>query len=159
MGNSSVSAELQRYFETERRQINRLIDEYRPLLARLAAREPDGIERSALAAMLHSFYTGVENIFKRIATASDGGLPDGRNWHRDLLASMARPGAHRPAALSQAARLALRPYLDFRHVFRHGYGFDLQWEKMSGLVRGCEETWRLVQKDLAEFMAALNRED
>ena len=134
------------------------MDEYRPLLARLAAREPDIIERSALASMLHSFYTGVENIFKRIAIASDGGLPGGHNWHRDLLASMAQPGARRPAALSLAARLALRPYLDFRHVFRHGYGFDLQWDKMARLVRGCEETWRLVQRELAEFMAALDRE-
>ena len=153
-----MSAELRGYFETECRQIDRLMDEYRPLLARLAAREPDNIERSALAAMLHSFYTGVENIFKRIAIALDGGLPDGQNWHRDLLASMARPGAHRPAALSQAARLALRPYLDFRHIFRHGYGFDLQWDKMAGLVRGYEEAWRLVHKELAEFMAALDRE-
>lgn len=153
-----MSAELRGYFETECRQIDRLMDEYRPLLARLASKEPDNIERSALASMLHSFYTGVENIFKRIAIASDGGLPDGRNWHRDLLASMAQPAAHRPAALSPAARLALRPYLDFRHVFRHGYGFDLQWDKMASLVRGCEETWRLVQKELAEFMAALDRE-
>jgi hypothetical protein len=153
-----VSDDLRGYFETECRQIDRLMDEYRPLLARIAAREPDNFERSALAAMLHSFYTGVENIFKRIAIATDSGLPGGQNWHRDLLSSMAQPGAHRPAALSPAARLALRPYLDFRHVFRHGYGFDLQWDKMAGLVRGCEETWRLVQKELAEFMAALDRE-
>ncbi|MCX5677463.1 MAG: hypothetical protein NTX87_20980 [Planctomycetota bacterium] len=152
-----MSAELRGYFETECRQIDRLMDEYRPLLARIAALEPDNFERSALAAMLHSFYTGVENILKRVAIASDGGLPDGQNWHRDLLASMAQPGAHRPAALSQATRLALRPYLSFRHVFRQGYGFDLQWDKMAGLVRGCEETWRLVQRELAELMAALDR--
>jgi hypothetical protein len=108
--------------------------------------------------MLHSFYTGIENILKRIAVALDGGLPKGENWHRDLLASMAKPGAHRPAALSPAARLALRQYLGFRHVFRQGYGFDLQWEKMSGLVGQCEATWRLVQAELAAFLAARDRE-
>ena len=154
-----MSADLRRYFETECRQINRLIDEYRPLLARIASREPDVIERAALAAMLHSFYTGIENTLKRIAAAWDGGLPAGENWHHDLLASMAQPSAHRPAALSQAARLALRPYLGFRHVFRQGYGFDLQWEKMSRLVCKCEETWHLVQKELAEFITAMDRED
>ncbi len=29
----------------------------------------------------------------------------------------------------------LRPYLAFRHVFRHAYAFDLNWKKMEPLVR------------------------
>ena len=33
---------------------------------------PTEIELSALAALLHSFYTGVENVFKRVAMELDG---------------------------------------------------------------------------------------
>jgi len=154
-----VSDELRLQFDAECRQIDRLIDEYRPLLARIATREPDAYERAALAAMLHCFYTGVENILKRVAVVCDGGLPTGENWHRDLLVSMARPGGRRPAAISESARRALRPYLGFRHVFRQGYGFDLQWGKMSGLVQNCEPTWRAVQQELSAFIDRLGSEN
>jgi hypothetical protein len=158
MGNWSVSSELRQQFDFECQQIDRLMDEYRPLLARFDKREPDAFERAALATMLHSFYTGVENILKRVAVACDGGLPAGENWHRDLLASMVRPGDRRPGAISETARQALRPYLGFRHVFRQGYGFDLQWDKMSPLVRNCEQTWRLVQPELSAFLNHLDPE-
>lgn len=46
--------------------------------------KPDPIERSALAAMLHAFYTGVENILKRIALGINGRLPEGEFWHLDM---------------------------------------------------------------------------
>ena len=50
--------------------------------------------------MLHSFYTGVENIFKRIALEIDGELPSGDYWHRQLLERMTEPGMSRPAVIS-----------------------------------------------------------
>ena len=68
--------------------------------------------------MLHSFYNGVENIFKRIALELDGQLPNSRTWHRDLLNAMARPGPSRRAVISEELRDHLNEYLNFRHVFR-----------------------------------------
>jgi hypothetical protein len=152
-----VSARLRRQIEVEREQVNRLLDIHRPLLAKCAGLAPDPIERSALAAMLHSFYTGIENVLKRIAVECDAGLPQGDTWHRALLDAMTRPGPRRPAAISQATRDALRPYLDFRHVFRHAYSFDLRWEKMSALVTRCEQTWRNVEGELTAFLDRLDR--
>jgi hypothetical protein len=43
-----------------------------PLLAQCRNTAPTEIELSALAALLHSFYTGVENIFKRVTVELDG---------------------------------------------------------------------------------------
>jgi hypothetical protein len=51
-------------------------------------------------------------------------------------------------------RDALRGYLDFRHVFRQAYSFQLQWEKMSPLVLGCEETLRRLEVELDAFFEA-----
>jgi len=42
-------------------------------------RAPDPIETPALGAMLHGFYNGVENIFKRVAVHCDGGPPRGQD--------------------------------------------------------------------------------
>jgi hypothetical protein len=55
----------------EREQLHRLLDNCRPLLQGCTANPPNDVELIALAAMLHSFYNGVENIFKRIAEEFD----------------------------------------------------------------------------------------
>ena len=54
-----------------------------PLLSQCRETTPTDIELSALAAALHSFYTGVENIFKRVALELDAQPPQGESWHRD----------------------------------------------------------------------------
>jgi hypothetical protein len=152
-----VSDRLRAQVAVEREQLNRLLAAHRPLLAKCAAQAPDTIERSALAAMLHSFYTGIEHIFKRVAVECDGGPPVGDVWHRALLAGMTKPSSRRPAVISENTAQALRAYLDFRHVFRHAYSFELQWEKMAPLVRQCEKTLVRLESELDTFLASLDR--
>jgi len=135
-----VSARLGKQVAVELAQLQRLLDSHRPLIEQTAAEPPDTIGLSALAAMLHAFYTGIENIFKRVAVELDGGPPAGEASHRRLLNSMAAASPARPAVISRGLRDALRGYLDFRHVFRHAYTFDLRWVKMEKLVRECEGT-------------------
>jgi hypothetical protein len=72
----------------ERRQLRRLLSGYQPLLAKCAVSSPDYIELSALAAMLHSFYNGIENIFKRTTLELGDRMPDGESWHKNLLDGM-----------------------------------------------------------------------
>jgi len=113
---------------------------------------PTEIELSALAALLHSFYTGVENIFKRVAVELDGEPVRGDSWHRELLLRMKSPTAHRPALLSEELHDSLNEYLRFRHVFRNAYSFDLDWQKMSPLVLRLEETFKMLEKALDAFL-------
>jgi hypothetical protein len=103
----------------EPEQLHRLLEMYRPLVERCANDAPNDIELSALAAMLHSFYNGIENIFKRVAEELDGGSPSGEFWHRKLLDSMKTPRTSRPAAVSGELTERLDDYLTFRHLFRH----------------------------------------
>jgi hypothetical protein len=125
---------------------------YHSNLARCRTTPPTEIELSALAALLHSFYTGVENIFKRVAVELDGEPVRGDYWHRELLLRMKSPTAHRPALLSVELHDTLNEYLRFRHVFRNAYSFDLDWQKMSPLVLRLEETFKLLEKALNEFV-------
>ena len=129
-----------------------MIEIHSSLLANCASRPPNEIELSALAALLHSFYTGVENIFKRVAIELDGEAPRGEAWHRQLLDAMAAPTSLRRALISESLCDNLSEYLAFRHVFRQAYSFDLRWEKMSALVLNCERTFRRLEAELEAFL-------
>jgi hypothetical protein len=113
---------------------------------------------SALAAMLHAFYSGIENMFKRITVESGEVLPEGRAWHRQLLLSVTEESSTRPAVISKELREILEPYLQFRHVFRHAYPFQLDWQKMEELVCRCEETFTRFEKEIDEFTKVLMKE-
>jgi hypothetical protein len=76
---------LRKEITVERAQLREVIDTHRPLLETCGTGEPDAIELSALAAMLHAFYTGVENIFKRVEVELGEKLPHGEAWHRRRL--------------------------------------------------------------------------
>ncbi len=145
---------LRKQIALERKQLRRLLEVYRPLLDKSAARPPNDIELSALAAMLHSFYNGVENIFKRTAIEVDGGMPTGEFWHKALLDSMTRATGQRTSVLSPDLGRRLKEYMEFRHVFRHAYTFDLRWDSMKTLALGCEETLRRLETELDRFLEA-----
>ena len=146
---SQVAVELQ--------QLDQLLATYRPLLHRCETTVPGEIELAALAAMLHSFYNGVENLLKRVAVETGEGLPAGDVWHRRLLDQMSEPTGDRPAVLTEDLRSRLRPYLDFRHVFRHSYTFDLRWNKMRELVLHCDETLTALRDSLGGFLSDARR--
>ena len=70
--NSSEWVKFRKQQAAEREQLQRLLSGIRGLLTQCRDTAPTEIELSALAATLHSFYTGVENIFKRVAVESEG---------------------------------------------------------------------------------------
>lgn len=150
---------LKKQLEVERRQLNRLLEAHRPLLAKCERKKPSVVELSALAAMLHTFYTGIENIFRRVAVEMDGKRAKGESWQRQLLETMARATPDRGAVISSTLWWRLRGYLDFRHAFRHGYTLELQWAKMASLARGCEKVWRELEAELQGFITSLKKSD
>ena len=122
------------------------------MLSKCRETAPNEIELSALAATLHSFYTGIGNFFKRVSVELDGEALRGDNWHRDLLQRMKTPLPPRPALLPETLHDELLEYLRFRHVFRNAYSFDLDWRKMSHLVLKLEETFRQLEQALDAFL-------
>ena len=146
--------ELDKQVRVERQQLRQLLETHRPLLHKCSGMEPDAIELSALAAMLHAFYTGIENIFKRIEVELGEELPRGDGWHRQLLGAMTRHGRSRPPVISPSLEEALRDYLSFRHVFRQAYTFQLKWARMSRLVLECDATLGRLERELDAFLKA-----
>lgn len=153
-----MSDKLRKQVHVERQQLNRLIDEHRPLLDSCRSQSPNPIELSALATFLHSFYSGIENSLKRIAVQIDGGVPTGDAWHRQLLDSMASATKLRSPVLSKALYETMSEYLAFRHFFRQAYSFHFDWYKMSHLVLNAERTMRLFETEVDAFLDTLSHE-
>ena len=153
-----MSDKLRKQIAVELQQLNHLLDVHRPLLTKCVSEAPNEIETSALAALLHSFYTGIENIFKRTALELGETLPAGESWHRELLDAMTIPGEARAAVISPPLRDRLREYPRFRHVFRQAYSFQLRWDKMSSLALECDETLRLLEAELGDLPQASKEE-
>lgn len=103
--------------------------------------DPDYLDGACLN--LHSFYADTERLFEEIAREVDGVVPDGPEWHRDLLVQMsAEVPAIRPAVLRADTRNCLDSYRGFRHVVRNVYAFQLKPSRIYELVddlRGCYE--------------------
>ena len=55
--------------------LDELLNSHEILITKLKIEDPDQIEKSAVATLLHSFYNGIENILKRIASRIDNKLP------------------------------------------------------------------------------------
>lgn len=142
---------VQKQVAIDRANINQLFTSYAFVLVELSEESPGFIEISALSTMLHSFYNGVENIFKRVALEIDGDVPSGVASHSALLSSMAQPTGNRPPLISIAMQNQLSAYLSFRHAFRHMYTFQLKWSKMHNLVIESETTWQQLQTELDLF--------
>jgi hypothetical protein len=149
--NSSEWDKFRKQQAAEREQLQRLLSGIQGLLNKCRDTAPNEIELSALAATLHSFYTGVENIFKRVAFELDGEPMRGDAWHRELLLRMKTATTRRPALLPEELHDTLNEYLRFRHVFRNAYSFDLDWRKMSPLVLRLEETFQKLENALDAF--------
>lgn len=147
-----MSAKLRKQIEVELAQLGRLMERHPQLLIKGPDDTPAAVEIDALATLLHSFYSGVENLFKRISVAYDGGPPTGRIWHAELLDTMTRATPARDAVISLELRASLRRYLDFRHVFRHAYSLELRWDKMAPLVAECPDTFRTLEREIVRFV-------
>jgi predicted nucleotidyltransferase len=140
----------------ELKNLDRLVQEGQSYLKTMPP-EPTSMEIRAAASVVHDFYGGVERVFERIAVRLGPGLPAGPSWHILLLRSMesAIEGV-RPAVIDHALAVCLVDYLNFRHVFRHNYGYELQWHRLRPLIEGIEATLTRLRRQLEQFMAALN---
>ena len=88
------------------------------------------LELAGVAALIHNFYNGIENILKQLVISCVGEAPHNSSWHRDLVNI-----ATENDIISESTAKELERYLAFRHFFMHGYSFDLDKERIIPLVK------------------------
>ncbi|MCI0496635.1 hypothetical protein L0Z72_16655 [candidate division KSB1 bacterium] len=147
---SEINAELEK--------IQKVTNEIESLYKKIKDKTPSLVELSAMATFLHNFYSGIENIMKRIATSLDNDVPSGTNWHTDLLKRMSIDIAGiRENVFSEDTVNELIDYLSFRHMFVHSYGFELKWSKMLLLVESIKKVFVKVKQDIENFLIYLDQ--
>jgi len=138
--------------ETIIEEINALVEDVRS-----SKQNPSQRDKAALGSFLHSFYNGIENILKRISREVDGTLPKGEGSHRALLKRMKRElPKGRPSVLETDTVEKLKPYLGFRHFFRHSYAFEIDWNKLKPLAEEVETVSSELKRDLEQFFKRIN---
>lgn len=134
----------------EIQQIDELFTSYRELLEKSKTEEPTLIELTAIGSILHSFYNGIENIFKTIGKDIDGNIPNGNHWHSQLINQMTESTSIRDPIISEVIKEKLVDYLAFRHFFRNSYSFFLKWNELKELTALVMIVW-------SEFKVEINR--
>jgi hypothetical protein len=147
---------LKKLIEIEIENLERLVNENTVLTDRFTDK-PDFIETRAAGSILHDFYCAVEKIFKRITVYINNDLPDGEDWHIELLLQMASPiEKTHTAIISRELSEKLKEYLRFRHLFRNIYGFELNWERFKDLSLSLSAVLDELKDNLNRFIDACN---
>lgn len=110
-----------------------------------------------IALNLHSFYSGVERIFKQVAQNIDNSIPDTADWHRQLLRQMtASIPEIRPSLISRETKLMLDEYCSFRHVVRNIYSINLKSDRVKELAQELPKCFTSLEKDMENFIISMS---
>lgn len=132
-----------------------LVSQTQVLMAKVQA-TGDADYLGTVALNLHGFYSGAERIFREVALAVDGSLPEGADWHRRLLRQMAAAVPEvRPEVLSGETLRDLNELCAFRHVVRNVYTFELIPNRVEALATDLPSCLAQLQTDLQRFCAVL----
>lgn len=117
---------------------------------------PSQFQLNGLASYVYKFYTGCERILERVVTQIDQQLPQGAYSHANLLAKVAQPLPDlRPAVIDAELWDQFQTLLDFRHFFRHAYGFTLEWLSLKPLVEAIPQVLEIFRQQLSQFFDQL----
>lgn len=146
---------IKKKIEFEISQLDEHLSKSSVLVKKCASQEPDYVELCAAGSILQSFYNGIENILLVISKNIDGTILRQGKWHSELLSSMFNPTENRPAVFSESLHSILTDYMNFRHFFRHSYGYSMKWEKLSHLFININSNWERIEKELIDFIAKM----
>jgi len=138
--------------EHEISRIDKSLDSIKPLLNLCKIKEPDIIEITAAAQVLHSFYNGVESVIVLIFKSINEKLPNDYKWHKTLFDMAFGINSRNLKIIKDDIKKKLEKYLLFRHFIRHSYSSELDWNEMSPLMRDIENIWEIIKTNFKEFI-------
>jgi hypothetical protein len=139
--------------------MDRTVEELSSLRQDVGEDPPTLREQAAAGQFLGSIYMGVENIFKRIIHFHGLEMPEGEEWHVQLFRRFRSPKTGPlPVLLPDDLAEAMKPFRGFRHVVRHGYALELEWERMRPGLEEARPVADHFREQVDQFLADLEAE-
>jgi hypothetical protein len=138
--------------EHEILRLEKSLRDVNPLLDLCKIKDPDIIEKTAAAQVLHSFYNGVESVIVLFFKYLNEELPNDFKWHKKLFDMAFGTNSRNIKIIRDAMKSKLEKYLLFRHFIRHSYGSELDWNEMGPLVKEIEDIWKVIKTDFEVFI-------
>lgn len=114
---------------------------------------------SAMAAITHGIYSGIESILKDILKYLDGHLPTGSDWQSKLLVRAQNPNpGTREAIIHEKTARSLNDLKGFRHIFRGAYQSSLRPEMVLSMARQTLKVIPTVIREVDVFMEAFEKQ-
>jgi len=134
-------------------RIDKSLNEVNPLLNLCKIKEqPDIIEKTAAAQVLHSFYNGIESIIVLLFKYMNEKLPNDLRWHKTILEMAFGANTKNVILFNDKIKINLEKYMSFRHFIRHSYSSELDWMIMGPLVIEIENIWQIIKADIKTFI-------
>lgn len=151
-----IKDEIREEIAIELEAIQQIVSELLELLKDIGDKEPSVREKTAAGAFLAQFYNGVENLLKRISKYYNVDIPNAENWHIELFKRFCNPPMPPlPELFNDELPALMASYRRFRHVFFHGYGFQLEWEQMQGGIANISTVYNKLQNNINAFLERL----
>jgi len=138
--------------EYEISRIDKLLNNAKPLLDLCKVKEPDFVEITATAQILHSFYNGVESIAILFLKSINEKIPNDNKWHKTLFEIIFGQNSRKTSILRSDIKEQMEKYMYFRHFIRHSYSSELKWSEMESLAKNLEEMWKIIKTDFELFL-------
>lgn len=155
-----TSEDLRYEIETELDFLEQTVNELAALQNDIGDREPTIRERTAASAFLAQFYNGVENILKRINRYQGVPLPTGDSWHIDLFNRFCEPGhKNLPILFDSALAPIMASFRKFRHVVHHGYGFQIEWDRLRDGISQITSVFDAFRDRLLQYLLSVEQNE
>jgi hypothetical protein len=138
--------------EHEISRIDKSLEDVSPLLDLCKIKDPDIIEKTAAAQVLHSFYNGIESVAVLFFKYLGEKLPNDFKWHKTLFEMMFGANSKNKRIIREDIKENLENYLSFRHFIRHAYSSELDWKLMGPLIVNIEKIWKTIKSNFEVFI-------
>jgi hypothetical protein len=133
-------------------RIEKLLYDAKPLFNLCKIQEPDFVEITATAQILHSFYNGVESVIILFLKSINEKAPNDIRWHKTLFEITFGENSRNIVILRPDIKEQMEKYMYFRHFIRHSYSSELKWNEMETLVKNLGEIWKKIKIDFELFI-------
>lgn len=136
-------------------EVDILFKEYDLFLQSMNYNNPDLLQITVMASIIHSFYTCIEKTFKRISKDIDNFTPVGNKSHHEILKNVYSKNNKRLSVINEDTYVLLNEYMIFRHYFRISYSSQFNWNKIRPLASNLSNTWNILKGQLVLFENSL----